>query len=379
MMRRSACLSLVLTALSLSACALDGAEVPEEVSQSSAALGGSGTSAAASMNGIVRISGSSALGTVQGALMSPTMVLTSRYGLRSVTGTIDLTVETRPNSAGSRERVRVVDAIELPERSLVLLRLASSLTERPVTLDTRPYTGPTSVRCQQLLADGSERAAVFSATPLQGLPYLLLDGAASTVVLDTASGGDFGLACGDAGRVKGLLVYANPPSPGTGARGLVASVTDLVPLLAAQEEVFAVRDSGRATPFSLYVIDKGQRRCLDVSPFVRVAECDPRRKEQEFYFDDRGQNAGGGNAIMSAALGKCLSGLNLRWLPAVSVEVQACDQTRQQNFAMTFTPSGHVQYVHGTTNRCLTNASGPVQLTRDCSESASRNWLLSWH
>ena len=38
MMRRSACLSLVLTALSLSACALDGAEVPEEVSQSSAAL-----------------------------------------------------------------------------------------------------------------------------------------------------------------------------------------------------------------------------------------------------------------------------------------------------------------------------------------------------
>lgn len=372
--------SLVASGLVLGAagCAVS-AEDGSESGATSSALRGPDTFVAPSTNGIVRIEGTTARGALQGALVAPNMVLTSQYGLTSSTLNQNLTVFTRPNSRGDRESARVIDRILMPRHALVLLELAAPLAERPVVLDTRPLSGPLSVRCNQLNADGGFTGAAFTANPIPNNTMLILNGAPPGVVLDTATGGDFGLVCGNAGQAKGVLVYANAPVAGQPAVGLLAHIGDLQAFITAQNEVLDVRNDRMATPFSLYVTENGVRKCLQMDATgtaIHTATCDPGLKAQELYFDRRRAGANNGNpAIISASRGACLAGAPG---PGVGAQTRTCDGASSQSFSMVFTPQGHVHYVDGA-RRCLANTpNGTVVLGVDCTETTPRNWSISW-
>lgn len=366
---------LVLGAAGCAASAEEGSET----GATSSALRGPDTFVAPSTNGVVRIEGTTARGVLQGALVAPNMVLTPQAGLTSSTLNQSLTVFTRPNSRGDRESARVIDRILMPRHGLVLLQLAAPLAERPVVLDTRPLTGPLSVRCSQLNADGGFTGATFTANPIPNNTMLILNGAPPGVVLDTATGGDFGLVCGNAGQAKGLLVYANAPVAGQPAVGLLAHIGDLQSFIGAQNEVLDVRNDRLATPFSLYVTENGVRKCLQMDATgtaMRTAPCDSGLKAQELYFDRRGEAANGAPALLSASRGACVSGALGTEVGAVT---QRCDRSRLQSFAMRLTRAGHVHYVQGASNRCLASTpNGTVVLSSDCGETASRNWSISW-
>lgn len=378
-MLRSCIVALATLSLALPACVTTSEDTADDArtGESQAALSGSDTFLVPSTNGIVRISGPSAnVPSLQGVLVRPNMVVTSLYALPSLRN-INLTVETRPNSQGQRETQQVIDAIPIESRQMALLLLRAPLSERPVVFDTRPFTAPTRVRCTQLRADGTHRAAFFTAKPIPGSTLFLLDREVPNVWLDTVNDGDYGLACGDGSNVKGTLIYANAPSPTVSNTGLMANVADLAPFFAAQDEVFNVRLNQRQRPFSLSTTINGVRKCLHVDTVARMMDCDDYRKEQEFYFDDRGSAAGGGSAIMSAWRGQCLTGI-VSPVPFVQLLTARCDQTRIQNFGLTFTPSGDAQYVQAQTRRCLTNSNTSPWLTTDCSASEARDWSLKW-